>query len=439
MIKRQAMLTTIFALVITALIGTYSGLALAQDIDWRQAEGTSLFVALNKHVYADALQQLIPEFEELTGIKVTSEVYSQDEYMNKRLVDLSSRAGIFDIVMMDQAVVQYARADWIAPLDEYLNDPQLVNQAEYAIDDFFPSLLDEGTVDGSIYALPVAGETQILYYRKDVFEDKGVKVPETFDELYETAVALNDRANMAGILLRGQKIHTAWGSSGFVWSYGGRISNDPMNPTKAAFNSPEAAEAITMYANLLRDAGPLGAGNYTWYEAVSDFQQGKAAMYLDASVFMGDIENPDKSVVAGKVGYAPMPKGPAGSIANSLAWLLSMSSSSKNKPGAALFLAWATGKETSAKLGAATGVFGRKSVLESDAVRAKYPQAWAEAVLTSLEAPKPEAGFPRITEIDEWLDTYGGAVNATILGQRDAKTNLERAAAQMDRILAGSR
>lgn len=432
--KRYAVLAAVFALLVTLF--TYSGLALAEDIDWRQAEGTSLFVALNKHVYADALQQLIPEFEQLTGIKVVSEVYSQDEYMNKRLVDLSSRAGVFDIVMMDQAVVQYARAGWIEALDDYLKNPQLVHQEKYDIDDFFPSLLDEGVVDNKIYALPVAGETQVLYYRKDVFEDKGIAVPKTFDELYETAVALNDPPKMAGILLRGQKIHTAWNSSGFVWCYGGRISDDPMNPTKAAFNSPEAAEAITMYAKLLQDAGPLGAGNYTWYEAVSDFQQGKAAMYLDASVFMGDIENPEKSTVAGKVGYAPMPAGPAGSIANSLTWALSMSSSSKNKPGAALFLAWATSKETSARLGAATGVFGRKSVLESDAVKAKYPKDWTEAVLSSLEAPKPESGFPRITEIDEWLDIYGGAVNATILGQNDAKTNLEKAAAQMNKVLS---
>lgn len=432
--KRYTVLAAVFALLVTFF--TYSGLALAEDVDWRQAEGTSLFVALNKHVYADALQQLIPEFEQLTGIKVTSEVYSQDEYMNKRLVDLSSRAGVFDIVMMDQAVVQYARAGWIEGLDDYLKNPQLVHQEKYDINDFFPSLLDEGVVDNKIYALPVAGETQVLYYRKDVFEDKGIAVPKTFDELYETAVALNDPPKMAGILLRGQKIHTAWNSSGFVWCYGGRISDDAMNPTKAAFNSPEAAEGITMYAKLLQDAGPLGAGNYTWYEAVSDFQQGKAAMYLDASVFMGDIENPEKSVVAGKVGYAPMPAGPAGNIANSLTWALSMSSSSKNKPGAALFLAWATSKETSAKLGAATGVFGRKSVLESDTVKAKYPKAWTEAVLSSLEAPKPESGFPRITEIDEWLDIYGGAVNATILGQNDAKTNLEKAAAQMNKVLS---
>lgn len=412
-----------------------SGAVFAQDVNWRQAEGTSLFIALNKHAFADALVKLIPEFEQLTGINVVSEVYSQDEYMNKRLIDLASGAGVFDIVMMDQAVVQYARAEWIEPLDAYLNNPALVNAEEYDLDDFFPSLLDEGRVDDFIYAIPVAGETQILYYRTDVFEEKGIQVPTTFDELYDTAVALKNLPSMAGILLRGQKIHTAWNSTGFVWSYGGRIFDDPMNPVNAQFHSDAAAEGITMYAKLLRDAGPLGAGNYTWYEAVSDFQQGRAAMYLDASVFMGDIEDPSKSLVSGKVGYAPMPQGPAGGYANSLAWLLSMSSASDNKEGAALFLAWATGKEVSARLGEATGVFGRKSVLESDGVTSKYPREWTEAVLASLEAPKPESGFPRIVEIDEWLDIYGGAVNATILGQGNAKSNLAKAAEQMDKIL----
>ena len=60
-------------------------------------------------------------------------------------------------------------------------------------------------------------------------------------------------------------------------------------------------------------------------------------------------------------------------------------------------------------------------------------------MLASLEADKPESGFPRIVEIDEWLDIYGGAVNATILGLKDAKTNLGRAAAQMDKVIASNK
>lgn len=433
MVKRaRPVALALFAVVAILALAAYQP---AEAVNWRQAEGTSLVLGFNKHAYADALQPLVPEFEALTGIKVTFEVYAQDEFMNKRLIDLSSGAGVFDIVMMDQSVVQYANAGWIEPLDDYFANPDLVDLAEYDFDDYLPAMLKEGTVNGRLYALPITGEAQILFYRKDLFEEKGLKVPETFEELHQTAVALHKPGEIAGILLRGQKIHTAWGSSGFVWSYGGRIFDDPDNPTKSAFNSPEAAEAITMYAKLLQDAGPPGVGNYTWYEAVADFQQGKAAMYIDSSVFMSEFENPDKSTVAGKVGYAPMPKGPAGRFSNTLAWMISMSSSSKNKVGAFLFLVWATGKETTLKVGATAGTSARESVYQSQGVKERYPADWAEAAIVAMKSDNPEPGFPRIMQIDEWLDIYGGAVNATILKQGDALSNLNRAAAQMDRLL----
>jgi multiple sugar transport system substrate-binding protein len=411
----------------------------ALAVDWQQAKGTSLVLGMNKHAYTDAITPLIPEFEKLTGIKVDVETYSQDEYMNKRLVDLSSGSGTFDVVMMDQAIVQYGQAGWIEPLDALFSDSKIVDGAAYDMTDFLPSMIKDGKVDGKLFGIPIAGEAQILYYRKDVFDQAGAKVPTTMDELLATAEKLNKPGEMAGILLRGQKIHTAWNSSGFVWSYGGRISNDPMKPTKAAFNSPEAAAAITMYAELLQKAGPPGVGNYTWYEAVSDFQQGKAAMYIDASVFMSQIEDPAKSKVAGKVGYAAMPAGPAGAFANTGSWMLSMSSASKNKPGAALFLAWATSKETSLKIGEAAGIGTRASVFLSPSVQSKYPAEWAKAAVKSMQSVNPEPGFPLVTAIDEWLDTYGGAVNATILKQGDAASNLAAAATKMDEVLARSK
>ncbi|MBN8995097.1 MAG: sugar ABC transporter substrate-binding protein [Rhizobiales bacterium] len=405
-------------------------------VDWQQAKGTELFLGMNKHAYTDAITPLIPEFEKLTGIKVTMESYAQDEFMNKRLVDLSSGAGTFDIVMMDQAIVQYAGANWIEPLDSYFSDPKVVDAAAYDMADFLPSMIKDGKVDGKLFGIPISGEAQILYYRKDLLDAAGVTVPTNMDELLAAAVKLNKPGETAGILLRGQKIHTAWNSSGFVWSYGGRIFDDPMKPTKATFDSPEAAAAITMYAKLLQEAGPPGVGNYTWYECVSDFQQGKAAMYIDASVFMSQIEDPSKSTVAGKIGYAAMPAGPKGAFANTGSWMLSMSSSSKNKVGAALFLAWATGKETALKVGESAGLGVRASVFESPAVQAKYPAEWAKATAKSMQSVNPEPGFPLITQIDEWLDIYGGAVNATILKQADAQTNLSAAAKKMDDVLA---
>lgn len=425
---RRLIIVVLSALAVTAG-------AQPAEVDWRQAEGSSLVVGGIKHAYTAALETLIPKFEELTGIEVHLEVYSQDEFMNKRLIDLSSGSGIFDIVMLDQAIVQYARAGWVDPLEPYFEDPTLVDAAAYGMDDYLPAMIGEGLVDGQLYGLPVTAAVQMLFYRKDLLAEAGIEVPTTFDELYDAAVSLHQPGKQAGILLRGQKIHSAWSSVGFVWSYGGRIMNDPVAPTAASFDSPEAVAGIEMYAKLLRNAGPLGAGNYTWYEALADFQQGKAAMYIDNAPFMGQIEDPKASKVVGQVGYAPMPAGPAGEYANSLAWMLSMSSSSKNKAAAALFLAWVTGAPMALEVGQAAGTSARESFYASDWVKEHYPADWAETFVLSTKRANPESGFPRIVEIDEWLDIYGGAVNATILGTGAVQKNLTDAVTAMNKVL----
>lgn len=426
----------LLATVIAGILGL-APVAAAQpaDIDWRQAEGTTLLVGSPTHIYSTALMEVIPEFEALTGIHVILDVHSQDAYQNKRLIDLSSGGGLYDVVMVDQAIVQYARAGWIEDLEPYFENPAFVDAETHDFDGYIPSILNEAIVDGKVYGLPVTATVQMLHYRKDIFEERGLEVPGTFDELYETAVALNEPGVMAGIIMRGQKIHTAWGSTSFVWSYGGRIFDDPVEPTQAMFGSAEAAEGIEMYSRLLRDAGPLGVGNYTWYEGVADFQQGKAAMYIEASTFMAQLEDPDVSTVSGNVGYAPFPSGPAGTYSNSLAWMLSISSSSKNKDAAFLFLTWATSDEMAQRIGEITGTSARSSFFESDYAAENFPADWAETFAAAAQVSNPEPGFPRIVEIDEWMDIYGGAVNATILGQGDAHSNLSRAAEQMNSLL----
>ena len=53
--------------------------------------------------------------------------------------------------------------------------------------------------------------------------------------------------------------------------------------------------------------GPPGITGYTQDEEWQAFLQGDAAMYLDASVFTGAVNDPAKSKVVGKVGYALHP------------------------------------------------------------------------------------------------------------------------------------
>lgn len=394
-------------------------------IAWKQFAGTTLTLGMNKHAYTDTIRHVIPKFEEKTGIKVVIEEYAQDEFMSKRLVDLSSGAGTYDLVMMDSVCTQAAGAGWIENLEPWLERRDLVDPEAYDVDDIAPSWKLAFTYQDDLYAIPVSGEKQILFYRTDLFEEHGIKVPETFDEVYAAAEYFK-KIMPAGILVRGQKIHTVSNCTGVIWSYGGKIA-DSLDYNYAVFNTPEGVAGAKMYTDLARKFGPSGIENYTWYECVSDFQQGKAPMFLDMSVFMSQMEDPEASTVAGKVGYAPMPAGPAGSRPTGGAWAMSMSSASKNKEAAWLLLQWLTCPETCSELAAISGIAARMSSLESDAVKANFPEDWLKAFQAGLAAEVEEVTFPTISRNEEYLDTIGTAFNSLIQKEQDVKTVLDDA------------
>ena len=151
-------------------------------------------------------------------------------------------------------------------------------------------------------------------------------------------------------------------------------------------------------------------------------------MYLDMSVFMAQFEDPTKSKVAGKVGYAKMPSGPAGSKPTGGAWSVSMSSASKNKDAAFLFLAWVTGPEATTKIALEAGIAARASVLSDPSLAKKYPADWLAAFQHGLAADVPErTTFPQISKNEEYLDAIGSAFNSLILKKQDVKAVLDAA------------
>ena len=64
-------------------------------IDWKQANGQSLTIGLNKHPFTESLLPLIPEFKKLTGINIEYLVLPEDQYNTKLAADLSNQRGEF--------------------------------------------------------------------------------------------------------------------------------------------------------------------------------------------------------------------------------------------------------------------------------------------------------------------------------------------------------
>ena len=98
----------------------------AEDFDWKNYEGTEINVMFNEHNYSKAVIAKIPEFEELTGIKVKYTSTPESNYFDKLNTALSSRSGNPDVFMTGAYQVWvYAPAGYLEPLEDYIDYPAL--------------------------------------------------------------------------------------------------------------------------------------------------------------------------------------------------------------------------------------------------------------------------------------------------------------------------
>jgi multiple sugar transport system substrate-binding protein len=351
--KRLRLLLPVVALVVSLLVMFGSITQAAAKFNWQRYKGAKIRLLLNKHNYTDAMLADLKNFENLTGIKVTYDIFPEENYFDKVTIDLSSGQGSYDVFMTGAYMIwQYAPPGWMEPLNKYMNDPSMTSP-DWDVKDIYPNLLGADSWSlkvgdpvgtGKQWALPWAFETNALMYRKDLFEKFGLTAPKTFQELTATAKKLTT-SDMAGIVVRGTKnwatIHpgymTMYASSGL------KDFDKKMNPV---MNSPKAVAMTDEWVKMVRESGPKAWTTYTWYQAGSDLGAGKAAMMFDADILGYFNDVPGSSAMAGKFAWAPGPRGPKGDLnTNMWIWSLAMNAKSKNKGSAWYFLQWATGKE----------------------------------------------------------------------------------------------
>lgn len=328
-------------------------------INWKQFEGQKLTIGLNKHPYTESLLPLIPEFEALTGIKVEYLILPETEYFSKLIADLSHQRGEFTVIMTGpMRNWGYVPPGWIVPLDPFLDNPKLTDKAWYKPEDFFPGLIAAnrwngknggGTGEGPLWSIPVMVETYILAYRKDIFDQYKIKVPTTYEEMAEAARLVKKHAKIDGIIARGMP-NTPTIATGYISglkSYTDGKWAEVDENMNSRLEDPRVIKFTELWLDMLRESGPANWANITWYDGMEGFAAGLAGMFPDCDFFAATYEDPKKSKVAGKVGYALMPPGPAGKTYSGLwTWALGMSKATKNKEAAWLFIQWATSPRT---------------------------------------------------------------------------------------------
>ena len=257
------------------------------------------------------LKEMLKKFEEENpNIRVeliSPPLQNADEKINQMLM---AEEDIDVLEVREQTVKNLATNEFIEDLSSYTSEwdgweslTETIKHGATAVDD-------------KPYYIPYGVYEKTLFYRKDWFEDAGIEVPETWDDLVEAAIKLTDSSkNRYGYSFRGGA-----GSSDYIefmtWSYLGEKINPKdtyfTKDGKVMFDTPEAKQAIDTFVKLYKEASPPDSISWSYPEMVQGFTSGMTAMLIqDPEVIVTAEENMEE----GTWDTAPLPKGTPSGVA----------------------------------------------------------------------------------------------------------------------------
>jgi sorbitol/mannitol transport system substrate-binding protein len=435
--------TAVVSLVALLLAGLVLAACGDDDDGGGSGEG-SINVAMVDNSYMKDIAKLTPElFTKKTNIKVNYTILDETTLRQVTTRDVAAGGRQFDVVMIGPfEAPQFGRDGYITDLTRFATDDK-----SYKFDDILPSVRNALSFEGNLYAAPFYGESSFLMYRKDVLKKAGVTMPAqpTWDQVADIARRI-DSPDMAGICLRGKP---GWGELGASFTtvlntFGGTwwSANEDGSVGEAMVDQPEFKEALQFYVDLVKDAGEEDAANSSFNECLTQYLDGKVAMWYDATVAAGNLEA-DDSDVKGKNGFAPAPVKETDASGWLWSWALALPVTSEKADLGWEFISFATGPQYLKQAG--TRVPGGWAAIPPGTRESTYdiPQykkaavAFAEPTLDSIAAapidnpgttPRPGVPGVQYVGIPEFQDVGNKCTeefSAVIAGRSSIDSALE--------------
>ncbi len=424
--------------VLSLLLLLPSGCAKRQDA----TEGKTEVVFWHSFVASTipSLQELLTEFEKAhTSIHIKAQyVPTGDGLIQKLITSIQSNTAPDISWIHSDFLDRLVEADALVPMKEFLEGPDGLAAGE--LDDIFPPLLEAGTLDGVLYALPMEATSLALLYNRAAFRNVGLDPahpPQNWEELREYATRLtldkdgDGRTDQYGFLV---PIFPASGElniwmilqwTPFLWQAGGKeISPDK---TEMLFNSEAGVQALTLWKQL------YDRQNLSSFGIAHDlgFASGKLAMILDGPWnlpryrAMRDVD--------WKV--APLPAGPAGRATYLAGEQLAIFRQSTHRREAWTFVKWVLQPDVQARFSLNSGYLPvRKSGLAIEEYCKELEKDPAlKAFVEQMAWGRGRETIPRHrVEINRFL---AEAIERATLGKQDPKQCLDEAVLRANALI----
>ncbi len=250
---------------------------------------------------ATVLKNLIDNyFVQENGIPANVKLVNRDNLLS---ATLAGEGPDVALGVASKEPVNYALRNAAADLTQFPDFDQVTGR-------FMEGSLDMFRYDGGVYALPQTTSFQMLFYRADILQELGLKVPTTWDEFYECLAVIQKNNMNVGTV----PDYTSYGM--FLYQYGGAYYRE--DGTASGLDSEAAVQAFSQwsgnyadykmpvsydFANRFRTGEmPLAIADYTSYSYLSVFAPEIKGLWGFTVVpgYEDEDGNVDHSVIAGQ-------------------------------------------------------------------------------------------------------------------------------------------
>ncbi|WP_112179049.1 MULTISPECIES: ABC transporter substrate-binding protein [Paraliobacillus] len=171
-------------------------------------------------------------------------------------------------------VPEYTANNFITSLNDFIEDPE-IGLSDEEFNDYVDVFKESSSWDGTYYSLPFSKSTRILFYNKELLEENGLEVPETWEDIRTISEVLTGD----GVVGMGFENSYESEFQAILKQLGGTYIDEATS--EATFASDEGIEAMTLIKEMIDDGIARTAGEDDYMS--NPFSRGDVAMYIGSS------------------------------------------------------------------------------------------------------------------------------------------------------------
>ncbi len=360
--------------VVVAGTALMAVLATLLPTSFASANVTKITAITNQSPWVEAYKKLVADYTKETGVQVDLRVVPVTEMRSLMVADIQSSTKTFDVFQIDEAFTHDFYANkWVKPFKQvdpnFKLDPNIGSYQNFV---YWNAATKFSDPKGDVVSMPLNGNTNVFLYRKDIYSQLNLKVPTTWDEVLDNAAKIK-AANVVKFpyIVRGQAavggMAVAFDYTHILASYGGRYFNQEGEDWNPVLNSKEGRAAATTYRNLVK-YGPTATNTIGQAQVIAAMLAGDAAQGQVVFAAANQMNNPALSKVAGKIGFAVMPKGCAtcnpGIVSGTFALSIPTGLSAEREKASYNYINWILSKKAQIKFAEYGGIPTRTDVID---------------------------------------------------------------------------